>query len=75
MRNIGGMVLIVLGAVILLGAPAGFTYLAALGCGMNTTGCREFHFPWGEAVQVLTIPMLIGAGLVWAGLRLRNRRG
>lgn len=73
MRKVSGVILILLGAIILIGGPVGFYFLAALGCGMNTTGCQHFDFPWGEAVQILTIPMVFGALLVWMGLRLRKK--
>jgi hypothetical protein len=71
-RRIGGVLLILLGIAALIIMPIGFLFLATLACGMNTTGCQNFEFPWSEAATVLTIPMAIAAVTVWLGIRLRR---
>lgn len=74
MRKAFAFLLMALGAILLVGSPVAFTLLAMFGCGMNTTGCSEFHFPWAEAVQWLTLPLLIGALFAFLGYRLLRPR-
>ncbi len=68
--RIGGILLIVAGAGLLVIAPVALFYLAALGCGMNTTGCRNFTFPWEEMARYALPVMLFAAAVIWGGWRM-----
>lgn len=80
-----GLILMILGVTVMIGTVIGMVYLAALGCAMNTTGCRSSMaeilvdlFPaififWREAAWLFWLPQLAGAGMIAAGLSLRRR--
>jgi hypothetical protein len=69
-----GNALVLLGMLSLILLPLGFYYLDGLACGMGTTGCANYRFPWGEAVEVLALPMIVSLAVVCAGLWLRRAR-
>ena len=72
MRIIGWL-LILLGIALCIIAPIGYYYLLALGCAMNTTGCRNFSIEWGPAIMFVGPLLLIAAAFIWGGRRLVRR--
>ena len=68
--------LIVTGALIFGVTFAGWYWLNAFGCGMNTTGCSHFSLNWGvwEALRLFVPTFLLGMGLMLAGLWRLVRR-
>ncbi len=63
--------LLIIGGVTLSGVTFGAWYwLNALACGMNTTGCSNFHLNWKdwETLRFFLPPFLLGLGLIGAGL-------
>lgn len=60
---------LVSGALIFGMTFAGWYYLNALACGMNTTGCKGVTLHWGdwEALQLFVPTFLLGIGLMIAG--------
>jgi len=61
--------LIVSGALVFGATFAGWYWLNALACGMNTTGCRGVTLNWGdwEALRFFVPTFLLGLGLMIAG--------
>ena len=66
--------LVILGAVLCIGAFIVFNYLVALGCAMNTTGCRGYTLDYfsGEAAALFWPPLLIGLAMIVFGLRRKR---
>ncbi len=59
------ILLIGLGFLIAIGGFAAFYYLSALGCAMNTTGCRNLRLRFfsEEALYLFFIPLVLGLSL------------
>jgi hypothetical protein len=68
--RIGGVLLSITGSGLFIFAPIALFYLSALGCGMNTTGCRGFDFPWKEMALYALPVMVLAAGMIWGGWRM-----
>lgn len=68
------VILIVFGVLIAVVTPFALYYLAALGCAMNTTGCRNFSIDWVPFIGGIAIPGLIGFVLIRTGLRIIDRK-
>jgi hypothetical protein len=61
--------LLVSGALIFDVTFAAWYWLNALGCAMNTTGCRGVRLKWGdwEALRFFAPTFVLGIGLMLAG--------
>ncbi|MEM5472954.1 hypothetical protein WNZ14_14570 [Hoeflea sp. AS60] len=61
--------LLVSGALIFGVTFAGWYWLNAFGCGMNTTGCSGFSLNWEdwEALQLFVPTFVLGLALMIAG--------
>jgi hypothetical protein len=67
-----GTLMIAGGALACLALPLAYWYVAELGHAMGDS-YRTLEFRWGNAFEVLAVPMLFAAGFVWLGLKLRAR--
>lgn len=78
MRRLAGLLLIFLGIAVMLVVPVALFYVVALACGMNTTGCQASGTPWyitaSVAALYLAPVLLLSAGLIWGGVRMRRPR-
>ena len=63
------IILFASGAILFGVTFAGWYWLNAMACGMNTTGCSSFSLNWGdwEALRIFVPTFLIGIGLMVAG--------
>jgi hypothetical protein len=77
-RRLAGLLLIFIGIAVMMVVPVALYYLAGLACGMNSTGCRAFDTPWYVIAYVAALYLvpvvLLSAGLIWGGVRLRRPR-
>ncbi len=71
--RIGGLVLMLVGLLLFILSPVGVLSLAALGCGMNTTGCRNPAFPWEEIIRYALPAMIGSATIIWGGWRMHRQ--
>jgi hypothetical protein len=76
MRRLAGLLLILIGIAVMLVAPVALYHLAQLACSMQSTGCRDYGTPWYVTAYVaafyLAPVVLLSAGLIWGGVRLRR---
>lgn len=65
--------LILLGAVLAIGSFFVYEYLSALGCAMNTTGCKSYtvNYFTSEAIFLFWSPLVMGLTLIISGLAIK----